>query len=575
MGDGLILTGSHPLEYISKYVRMSDTWVVADPVQPLWNTPSALLPQLKPEILGYYAPQLKHITAWYKERPRKVACTVNGVNYLVRVDQEYTIKHTLVICRYCKRVAEYSWNEVRAFDSAILIPDEDEITARYVTTAWYDGYDDVNVSLVDKDVDGSDVNIRDVPHGLFATAYANPWGWFIDPTTPGNIPTLPVVRQDSMSARYTTVSYTVVPGHTESTLLLEFYNPITGTVYASGTKHRVNDNPGAGSDPQYWYNTYVISEDYSTYPLGSPSGGPDISVVTKRITGYAYTGTDGSRGEVWNDGGLTWADAISIPNPLYAENIIFYEEWIAAIGVYLDKIIALIQTIPSLLKNKLLTDVTELTPLSYIPYMDQKAAYIMPVEMTCTVTASLMSVSKDFELVTNHPILTVFGAERSEVCGATVTLKTPTIQPPYVATIQPPVTFKFDTALKTFTLSTDKPLTYKKAYFSSGTDLTKLEATPFGEMRWGGMYHVSASPAAIHEFHYTLEPCDDEYHWGVDPANLMQKMCIDLPSFPDVTYVAYSAIFTKRGAAYRQMPHTYVRGDLSVVQAAIPNTDAP
>jgi len=70
-------------------------WTEQYPEQDLWSIPSAVLPSMGSVIP--WTPVIQHIEYKYPT-----------ANALV-----YTVKHQLVICRYCRRVAEYEWTETR------------------------------------------------------------------------------------------------------------------------------------------------------------------------------------------------------------------------------------------------------------------------------------------------------------------------------------------------------------------------------------------------------------------------------------------------------------------------------
>ena len=71
--------------------------------QPLWDIPSAVLPQMGTAIP--WSPVIQHITYPYFTNDSNV----------------YETKHQLVICRYCRRVAESTWKETSTYGSNLEI----------------------------------------------------------------------------------------------------------------------------------------------------------------------------------------------------------------------------------------------------------------------------------------------------------------------------------------------------------------------------------------------------------------------------------------------------------------------
>ena len=74
-------------------------WVPHRPEQNLWAIPSAVLPSMGSVIP--WTPVIQHVV----------------YPYLTSDPLTYTVKHQLVICRYCRRVAEYEWTETRSVET--------------------------------------------------------------------------------------------------------------------------------------------------------------------------------------------------------------------------------------------------------------------------------------------------------------------------------------------------------------------------------------------------------------------------------------------------------------------------
>lgn len=423
-----------------------------------------------------------------------------GVTVGVRVDTEYTLRHTLVLARCCKRVAEYTWDEVAVFDPAFVPPDDGLIdTATYSTTGVTLGYGTTYVDLVDLLSDGNEteVNQRSVAHGLLAAALANPWGWCGE----GGVPPLP------------------------------------------------------------------------TWPS-----------VDSYLFQWPYTPTY---------------------NP-------------AGIAAYLNACKAILEFVAPLIDERVTADAAEIMPLLNVPYLDQAvpvgattpyagqpAVYIFPTRKTGTVRLAFSTgiTNIEFSLSCNAALrLALF---RSSFMGGFAgaglfnadwriapEAQTAITPPPYTVEFLDPVKYVLNPTTKTYSLveAGDPPWLppVTKAYFSSGIDPTVLEATTAGayhqpvaysggEVSWGAMYYVKTNAYSRNFFNTTLGKGDDPEVPAryVDPAARMKAMCVGQPSFSDLSYVSYSARFTKRGAAYRKEAHVHTLNGYTVVQEAIPNSDAP
>ena len=505
------------------------TWACADPVQPLWGINSALLPSTH----ATWAPTIQHIQDVYLERPRSLTSTDGTV---VVIDSEKAVKHTLVVCRYTRRVAEHSWDEVWSFDDATFVATN---VAGYNKTGQYVSNDDTNVSLVDIHSDESEYNARDVAHGLLPAAAANPWGWYGEGTAPVE-PIPPVNDQWAVS--------TIAPTSATFTGRWDYV-----------TTWAIRDSAGD-----------IQSSIGTTGMYGSVTGG---AIDDIQFSGEAWP-TDFGAARIIISGTKYW-NVVFGTSPTYAgllvtadaHNVIAQAQYIVAVGVFINQVLALLRGVAAMLDSKLATDGAEITPHPSLPYKDQMASYVFPPQTTVALTATYDGVVVPFELTCDYKILTALGGS---LCGVAIAPVTGTAAPPYSSVFQPAVKYTFAPAAKIFTLATTPKLAYTKAYFSSGVDVTKLESTTTAAIGWGGIYRVRSGGLSA-----LLAQNDIPDAGGIDPGVRMKAMCVGLPSFGDVSYAAFSAIFTKRGAAYRQTDHTYTAGGYTVIQPAIPNTDAP
>lgn len=549
------------------------TWVCADPVQSLWDTDAALMPAKH----DTWSPAIQMIEDMYKERPRNVTRTIGGVGYQVVVDDEYTVKHTLVVCRYTRRVAEFSWNTVSAFDPDFVPAQGDEEVATYTITGQYQGHDDTNVSLVDIHSDESEYNAHDVAHGLLPAAATNPWGWAGETAPREPIPP----TQKFYGARVVAVSsgaYGSPPtnSYVHRYEVTDQFGVVLSSVTVSGT---------------------IDSVAYPDGTLGPANGYPDITTdVSGEVPAYEGNFLLGPNPmHIWPTGHFedygqagggvqgvfapsqTWLGVVA---QAASANVAAAAQYAIDVNAYIDQVIVLVKGIATLLDEKLTTDATEITTDPRIPYKDQQAAYVFPAKNTATLKATYGEISKTFTLDCDYKLLASLGGS---VYGVSITVAESAPVPPYKVLFQTPVKYLFAPAAKTFALTaptdTKPALAYKKAYFSSGADLTRLEMTSPNAVTWGGLYRVTASAAATQQFNDTLGIGDNsDSGRGQPPDNRMRAMCIGQPwfhtEFSDVSYAAYSAIFTKRGAAYRKTPHTYTANGYTATQPAIPNTDA-
>ena len=539
-----------------------NSWFAMDPTQPLWKVASALLPATDPSAAPDatkatipWNPVIQHITDTYLERPTTFVRTIGTEKFNVKVDQAQTIKHTLVICRFCERVATYTWDEVWTFDDTYNPPDvqQPEVSkATYKVTGSFKSFDTTNVTIQDLLGDGKSTptNEQVIPHNLLADALANGHGWL----APG--PDQPIMTP-----------YTYSWG-------------VTG--------------PGTSAYQYEWTG----AESWMINPDGSISGFTNYGTFSFVVFGPPNPWSiavwpenpylPGSTGTVVFGPGIPGYDQPAIQTA--AAKAVSQAAYDAQVAALLAAAINLYQQIADLLSTKLTTDETELTTAPTVPYQDQKAAVIFPPSQTVVLTASYETYTQDFTATQDRDLLPLLGS----IFGVSFQLSKAGTSPAYFNTFGTPVRYTFYPAgkaktkteaeipAKSFALAPVDPkkpyLPYLKAYYSSGVDVTKLQSTTTAGIGWGAIYSAAGAPAKALYAGLLGIGDDTTKPKNRNPEALMQAMCAGAPVFDDVTYACYSAVLKNRGGVYRTTDHTYsiwlTDGSVgSVTQAAIPNDD--
>lgn len=515
-------------------------YVIGDPYQPLWNIQSALMPGTRAGVVPALAwtPSVQHITSYYPDSTGS-----------------YLRRHWLVICRYCKRVAEYTWDEVGT--NTEVSPATDPKTYGVVITGKYVSHatNGSSVTLVDVDiagVSGTPYTVTISP-SLVAASETNAWGWIESGTVTRE------VSGPTIATTYVSVDEGLDENgnhiwlHTSTTKFTVQYvddASIASQSSITGTQHLQTYFDGTHGPP----NGFIDAETIYT--------GEFVGVGASYIT---------TAGTYWNDDVVSTTPTTS--HALYLSEV----AWAAATNAAYDlSVVAAVKGIVSAVLSAMNAkkfgspEVAELRPYdNAIDHRKIGQALAIPAYSAAQYTFSRNAASDT--LAYNSIVLA--SLIPSSIYGVSISLSSPAVpaapSTPWAITVNAPLVFTYAPATKTFVAAGTLPLL--RAHYSKGV----VSPLSFGQtvsLGYNGFYKIRGNvlddggdAAPI----YTLGEFD--LPTAAELASLMQRLCVgDVTRVELAKMVYYSAVGADPAlVTYRAIDHIHVNGSYSFTQPAI------
>ena len=467
--------------------------VPSDPFFPLWNSAAALAPRTRdgvtPALRVTAAETVQHVFAYYPDE---------------EADGAYIRRHWLVVVRYCKRVAEYTWDEV-------VTPGPEGTTT---TIGEYVSHTATGDSLVLRDTVEGVQTLRTVPisPSLIELSEANPWGWIetAGPSAmhPGEQPPNPDIPYYHASttpggyfAPYGGDPYIAwhmafygsngAPFFVQfAIIVLQLHVEMTNGV---GPETRLTLQGGSfqGLTWQFDYTIYAIGEQYgvaiTSTPLGPlPHGG-------EPMYGAVPVGTHPDPYPAWNaeiNSHLT-----SLNAGVDEENIVrqaALEEWrqrcVECAKYIVDQARAMMAE-----KLYTATDLTELRP--HLTETTTARALVVPVYSSANMTFTrppeayvAVAATATYDMVSPHPSVMLLAA--TSIYGVTGAKTAGEPYEPWIVRAETPLSFDYSPATFAFT-PTAEPKVMVNAYYSRTT------TPPLEFARRATAHGAGQSPAAI------------------------------------------------------------------------------
>lgn len=515
------------------YISGGRNYIVGDPWHPLWEKKEALLPATRPdaafEPLLPFTMTIQHVSTLYLE--------ASGA---------YVRRHWLVICRFCKRVAEYTWDEVKTFNATE--PEKFTITGAYVSNepdgAW--------VTVRDTAEDGSTAT-RDliISPTLKQQSDDNPWGWLENGPNdkhPGPPPPAP----DLWAIDYSRRQDDVTP--------IGYSGPFPPSpIYASGPTDVATLAPGEERTNTLPGPLHASSGRRVREPLPAPAG---------TYLGLPhYAGVDLYNDEYYGTLSGPWLDGIQAEvdahnAPLQAA----YDADLAAYNIQLlNRVRAIVEQISTLMWDKKIgtPDVTELTlPDGGLLHKTVKAAIVSDttcaaeLSFTTSVSGVPTTIVLAFDSVFDPLIL-------GNIYGVPVLLSDPANPAPpdlpWSVVVDDSKRCKYSSGSKAFSSASAKAgPTLRSAAFSRSV-VTPLYLGQTVAIRPSGLFEVTK--AAYTELSaFQLD-------------NLMKRLCVGNVSDAELGLILlHSTKDTKQAKsakAYRATEHVHANGVYSFTQPVI------
>ena len=511
-------------------VTASGGYVIGDPYQPLWNIESALMPGALAGVVPALAwsPTVQHITS-----------------YFPNADGSYLRRHWLVICRYCKRVAEYTWDETKT-----LTTPTNTIVGEYVSHAA----DGSTVTVRDTDAEGvGTVRVVTITPSLTATSTANVWGWIDGDSVSARAVTGPVVATtyEYVDEGFDETGNHIILATSTTTFTIRYAddNSIASQASISGTQH---------------------TQTYFDGTHGAPNGFIDIETI---YTG-SYVGISSpyitTAGTYWNEDVVptslitAHASYVAAVASAAADNAAYDSEVVTAAKAIVSGALDLMNA-----KKIGSPEVAELRPYDEaVDHRSIRQALVIPAYSATQFTFSKGAASATLDY--NSVVLSTLIP--SSIYGVSIGVSSPAVppapSPPWVVTVSDPLVFTYTAPTKSFAAAGTLALT--TAYFSRGIapPLVLGQTAALGHT---GLYNVSGSVmdedvvlpiASLGEFGALSD---------AEVADLMKRLCVGAITRTELAYLVYFAFRAPRpeAVAYRASEHAHTSGAYSFTQPAI------
>lgn len=507
-----------------------------DPFHDLWSIHSAIMPWTRPGVDPAlpYGPVIQHISSYYP----------NG-------DRSYTRRHWLVICRYCERVAQYTWDETGvlvdnpAYDPALAESDSNRRQVLQVTGAYVSHTSDGSaVTLADSLEPSAPVNRTvEISPALVEQSAANDYGWIShdDSLHPGSMPAAVGISGTQVFSSSTTIGYT--PG---SPSHLPVESGSRTIVYTFSDGHTIENTSGS-------FTTHI----------SGVSAGPGVIAFINLVYGEPISTYNGL--PLWNDwtdgGTVYWYVDAGVDAYLASANAGYpaaLEAWCMSKA---QKAVEIYDAVLRKMDAKKFTapDLNELRP--YPEATDHRKttqALVIPAYAAASLnceSCQSQSVSYDFRSAAMRP-----DQMPTSIYG--VQIRVPTAEPPtgpWTVTISAPLAFPYTHESKSFGAAVAGPQ-LRHAAFSRGTS-APLVWGGVEAVRYNGYYRVRG-----------LRPGFAEIS-AADLNTLMGNLCIGRASRSNLAFAVYHSVTPGAQASsaitYRATPHVHTQGDYSFTQPVL------
>lgn len=511
-------------------VTAAGGYVIGDPYQPLWGIESALMPGTLPDVVPELAwsPTVQHITSYFPS-----------------ADGAYLRRHWLVICRYCKRVAEYTWDETKA-----LATPSNTIVGAYVSHAA----DGSTVTVMDTDAEGLETQrVVTISPSLVTTSTADPWGWIDGDSIAERAVTGPVVATtyDTVDEGLDENGNHIYLNTSTTTFTIRYAddNSIAAQTSISGTQHQQT----------YFDGTH-----------GAPNGFIDIETI--------YTGDFVGIGSPYITAAGTYWNEDVVPTSLITANATYLAAVASAAAsnaAYDAEVVSAAKAIVSgaldLMDEKKVgvPEVDELRPYEgLVDHRNLRQALVIPAYSATQFTFSkgASSTTLAYDSIVRSTLIP------SSIYGVSIGVSSPAVPaapvPPWAVSVGDPLVFTYAPSTKAFTAAGTIALT--SAYYSKGVTPPLLLGQT-AALGYTGLYNISGSVldgdevvtlAALGEFGALSE---------AEIADLMERLCVGVITLAELAYITYFAFRAPRPEAvvYRAAEHAHVSGSYSFTQPAI------